>query len=116
MSPDDRFLAKIDRDASGCWLWTGGTVRGGYGQFWLNGKHVYAHRYAYETLVGPIPDGLQVDHLCRTPACVRPSHLQPVTCRENLMRGNTIAAAHAAGRDCGFACNVHRRNPRVMVK
>ena len=59
-----------------------------------------AHRYAYEELVGPIPEGLQLDHLCRNRSCVNPDHLEPVTCRENLRRGETLNAANLAKTHC----------------
>lgn len=65
----------------GCWLWTGHTWLG-YGYY----NRVRAHRLIYTSMVGPIPDGLQVDHLCRVRSCVNPAHLEPVTCRENLRR------------------------------
>jgi len=83
--PEQRFWALVDKTET-CWLWTGTQVRGGYGQFWLDG-HKLAHCYAYETTVGPIPEGLQLDHLCRVTRCVRPSHLEPVTASENVRRG-----------------------------
>ena len=84
-TPEGRFWAKVDRSGS-CWLWLAATSHG-YGTFQSNGKLVRAHRYAYELLVGPIPGGLVIDHLCRTTACVNPEHLEPVTQRENLLRG-----------------------------
>lgn len=85
----DRFWSKVDKAGpGGCWLWTAGTFRHGYGQFMtVKPKKVSAHRWAYEALVGPIPDGLVLDHLCRTPACVNPAHLEPVTTAENTRRG-----------------------------
>lgn len=81
-------------DKSGeCWVWTAapnnrsdGT---GYGRFTVSHKpnrRMLAHRYAYEELVGPIPEGLELDHLCRNTACVRPDHLEPVTMSENRVR------------------------------
>ncbi len=72
-----------------CWLWTGGTNQYGYGIFSLppHEKRHSAHRWLYETVYGTLPDGLQIDHLCRTSACVRLDHLEAVTQRENLMRG-----------------------------
>jgi len=79
----DKFLV-----GDGCWSWVGST-RSGYGVFSIGGKHrrtMAAHRLVYELLVGPIPEGLQIDHLCRNRGCVRPSHLEPVTAAENVRR------------------------------
>lgn len=101
----ERFWPRVDMSGD-CWLWTGPPDRDGYGKFTVTGsQRAFAHRFAYEQLVGPIPDGLQLDHLCRVPACVRPEHLEPVTCRENLLRGKTMAAARAAQTEC------HRGHP-----
>lgn len=69
----------------GCWEWTG-VLSAGYGQIWLDGRMQGAHRVLYEIMVGPIPDGLQIDHLCRNRKCIRPGHLEPVTGSENLRR------------------------------
>lgn len=83
----DRFWAKVDKTET-CWLWTAGSFSRGYGRFTLShGKYVSAHRWAFEHLMGPIPEGLDLDHLCRTPACVNPAHLEPVTHAENVRRG-----------------------------
>jgi len=74
-----------------CWLWIGGRKGGNtaYGQFYVSPtqRHAYAHRVAYEALVGRIPRGLRLDHLCENPPCINPSHLEPVTNSENLRRG-----------------------------
>ena len=88
-------------DASGdCWVWTG-TLSHGYGSLWIPGRiHVFAHRYAYELLVGPIPKGLQIDHRCRNLVCVNPDHLEVVTISENVMRGQGFAARHARKTRC----------------
>jgi len=81
-----RFAAKI-RQQGDCWIWTGSVVRGGYGQFRDEASRmVKAHRWSYEHHIGPVPEGLQLDHLCRTTRCVNPWHLDPVTARENLVR------------------------------
>lgn len=100
MTLEERFWAKVDKDGpNGCWLWTASTNLQGYGQF-FDGKTVLAHRFAYERLVGPIPEGLVTDHLCRTPLCVNPAHLEPVTQRENMLRGETVIAANARKTHC----------------
>lgn len=88
----DRFLEKVVPTTSGCWMWAGGSIKG-YGELGgrnPEGRHtmLYAHRFAYEYFIGPIPRGLHLDHLCRTPLCVNPTHLEPVTRRENTMRGD----------------------------
>lgn len=84
----DRFTAKVRVAESGCWEWTAAHhPKQGYGWFKTNGRMVVAHRFAYEALVGPIPEGLVIDHLCRNPRCVNPSHLEPVTTAENVRRG-----------------------------
>lgn len=86
--PLDRFWPKVDA-TSDCWLWTGHRDDDGYGKFTVvSGQSpMYAHRWSYEFLVGPIPAGLVLDHLCRNPPCTNPDHLEPVTNEENIRRG-----------------------------
>jgi hypothetical protein len=100
----DRFNEKwIPELFSGCWLWTGAQNGNGYGVIGKGGRdrgNEYAHRVSYLHFKGPIPDGLQIDHLCRTRSCVNPDHLELVTCTENLLRGKTVTAAHAAKTHC----------------
>jgi hypothetical protein len=104
MTPDllpPRIEQKIDTEpVAGCWLWTAAINGSGYGIVLWNGRCRLAHRVIYELLVGPFPDGLQADHLCRNRQCVSPWHLEPVTSRVNSMRGETIGAAHAAKTHC----------------
>lgn len=81
-----RFWAKVEKTAT-CWLWVASKNQYGYGSYRLNGRGYLAHRMAYELLRGPIPDGYDLDHLCRIHACVNPDHLEVVTRRENTARG-----------------------------
>jgi hypothetical protein len=84
----ERFFAFVSPEPnSGCWLWCGGLQSRGYGFFCLSdASMVLAHRYSYELARGPVPDGLEVDHLCRLKACVNPEHLEAVTQSENTLR------------------------------
>ncbi len=83
-----------------CWLWTGGIDRYGYGKFRFNGRMAGAHVYAYEFCVGPIPEGLQIDHLCRTRPCQNTDHMELVTSRVNTLRGEGITAKKARQTHC----------------
>lgn len=96
-----RFWAKVQVQDD-CWIWTGAKAGPGekYGYIRVDGKTLRAHRFAYEALVGAIPKGLQLDHLCRVRACVRPDHLEPVTNRENGLRGESFAAQQARRTHC----------------
>lgn len=96
----DRFLAKVRDSESGCWEWTGHIKPNGYGQVTVRGRKFNAHRFAYEAMVGPIPSGLVIDHLCRNRRCLRPEHLDPVTQRTNVLRGEGPAAHNARRSHC----------------
>lgn len=101
MGPTDRFVSKVATTLDdGCWQWTGAVLPSGYGKFSVGRRQMMAHRFSYETFVGAIPDGLQIDHLCRNRGCVKPSHLEAVTARTNLLRGNTTTARNAAVTVC----------------
>jgi hypothetical protein len=114
-SLEERFWSKVDRRGPDeCWPWLGGLFQGtGYGAFWVKTINFGAHRIAYELLVGPIPEGAQLDHLCHNRdstclggpdcphrRCVNPAHLEPTTSAINLMRGDTRAAANASKTHC----------------
>lgn len=75
---------------TGCWLWCGASTSVGYGHTYLDGKHVYVHRYLYETLVDDVEPGLELDHLCCEPSCCNPKHLEPVTNEENVARRDRV--------------------------
>ena len=84
----ERFWAKVEVSDSTCWEWTAGKSRG-YGGFWVGEHVVRAHRFLWEQINGVVPEGLELDHLCRNRRCVNPSHLEIVTHLENVKRGMT---------------------------
>lgn len=98
----ERFLAKVEPEPnSGCWLWSGAVTSNGYGRFGISRRVVrWAHRVAYEHWNGPIPENLQIDHLCRVRSCVNPQHLEAVTCRTNLLRGMGFVGRQARQTHC----------------
>jgi hypothetical protein len=129
VDPVVRFWSKVEK-AETCWLWQASLQEKGYGQFWLDGRMVRAHKYAYFLAYGTWPP--EIDHTCRTRACVNPSHLRSVThlenmadrridvCKRGLHRledGNLYVNAH--GRQCK-ACqldgNERRRKERIALK
>lgn len=89
-----------DDDDTDCWIWTGALNEGGYGIVRVGDSMVPVHRYTYHHLVGDIPEDLELDHLCRNRACANPDHLEPVTHRENVIRGTSPMAAHAHKSHC----------------
>lgn len=100
MTPRERLEAKTERRPDGCWIWTGGCDSSGYGAIKVDGRKVGTHRASYELHVGPIPEGLQIDHLCRVTRCLNPDHLEAVTPRVNTLRSEGIAAREAAQTHC----------------
>lgn len=85
-------LSRYTVDENGCWRWSGAIKENGYGCLSLDGRVRYTHRLAYELWVGPVPDGMQLDHLCRNRACMNPAHLEPVTPSVNVRRGESPGA------------------------
>lgn len=95
-----RFNAKyIPEPNSGCWLWTAAIDRDGYAVLDTTVGH-YAHRYSYTHFKGPIPEGYQIDHLCKTRGCVNPDHLEAVTLTENVNRSSNYIALNRKKTHC----------------
>jgi hypothetical protein len=115
--PCDRVLAGITVTSTGCWHPSQKPRYDGYVAVMdlRDGKRKLkrAHRLVYERLVGPIPDGLELDHLCRNPTCCNPAHLEPVTHRENMLRGETIGARASAVTHCPAGHEYTEMNTRV---
>lgn len=96
-----------------CWIWRGKPGSRGYCYFWYDGKKRLAHRFCYEVFVGPIPEGLVIDHLCRNTICVRGSHLEPVTDRINIARGTAPPARNMVATECSNGHPFNEENTYV---
>ena len=99
----DQFEREVGKDA--CWLWPGGVGKNGYptvGHWAITGKDTTGHRRAYETLIGPVPVGVTLDHLCNTRRCINPWHLQFTTRGANVLRGDGPSARAARQTHCPF--------------
>jgi hypothetical protein len=100
MTVIERFLNKIKVLESGCWEWTGAKIHDGYGKLGINYKTVRAHRFIYEYYFGQLCPELSIDHLCRNRGCVNPLHLEQVTMKVNVLRGDTITARNKMKTHC----------------
>jgi hypothetical protein len=100
----ERLFSRLVIDSSGCLLWTGKLDRKGYGRIWVNGRWRLVHQVAWELQGGPIPPGLELDHVrargCTYKNCASIAHLELVTHQENVLRGDSIAASYAARTHC----------------
>lgn len=95
----DRFLSRVEKTES-CWLWKGFIDRNGYGKFGSTSAMSWAHRASYMLLVGPIPKGLTIDHLCKVKNCVNPLHLRVVTIKENILCSDGVTAKNSVKTHC----------------
>ena len=116
----ERFEAAVIRTPGGCWEWSGAHDDSGYARLGVrrDGRKTTlgAHRLAYELYVGPIPEGLVIDHLCRNPGCVNPDHLEAVTQLENFMRGQHLSAVTARENKCQRGHEFTPENTIIVVK
>lgn len=103
-----RFWAKVNKNGpvhpklkTPCWLWVGARSSG-YGSFGFSGRQWGAHRFAYFQVIGPVKDGLVLDHLCRNRLCCNPDHLEPVTDRTNILRGEGLTAQNKRKTHCKY--------------
>jgi len=123
--PEARFLEKVDKNGpiplhrpelGPCWTWTAAKGKRGYGNFFYGGKVGRAYAFAYEHFVGPLPEGCEeLDHLCRNPSCVNPAHLEPVTHRENVLRGEAPSAVNAAKAYCDRNHEFTKANTYIRI-
>lgn len=109
----ERLLSKVYIDDNDCWIWQGTKNPAGYGKFSIGKGRLPPYRVLWILLRGPIPEGLVLDHLCRNPACCNPDHLEPVTHRENVLRGNSPAAKNARKRYCKWGHKFDESNTYV---
>lgn len=105
----ERFHASYSVAENGCWVWQRPLHSSGYAMFSVDSYPHWAHRVSYELMVGPIPSGLELDHLCRNPPCVNPAHLEPVTHLENVRRGATAQKTHCKNGHEFTAENTYHR-------
>lgn len=110
--PKMRLITKIAAGQGGCWIFTGSLDQKGYGKFTFDGHNIQAHRASYLIFVGNIPNGLQLDHLCRNPRCIRPDHLEPVTPKENIRRSARVARTHCPQGHPYSGDNLRLRQPK----
>ena len=113
-----RFWEKIQFLESGCWEWKGALNSDGYGNFNFDGQINGAHRFAYQAFRSTIPNGYEIDHLCRNPKCVNPSHLEVVTHRENVLRGLAPIACgqfQVAKTHCPYGHDYNEENTYYRV-
>jgi hypothetical protein len=96
----EKLKRKSRIEPNGCWQWIGYIHKSGYGRVRAFGKKTSPHKVAYEVFVGPIQKGIELDHLCRNRACINPAHLEPVSKKENILRGISFSAVNSRKTHC----------------
>ncbi len=109
----NRLKSRIKIKKNGCWIYTRSKNKKGYGRLSAWGKLSLAHRISYIVFKGEIPNGKYLDHLCRNRSCINPNHLEPVTNRENILRGIGIAAINYRKKKCTFGHKFDKKNTLV---
>jgi hypothetical protein len=109
---DDRFWSKVNKTDT-CWLWTASVNHDGYGKFSYKKRTFWVHRLSYLAIIGEIPEGMPLDHLCRVRNCVNPDHLEPVTNKENILRGEGPSAQNAKKTHCPQGHKYNKENTYI---
>lgn len=107
-------MARFTNKTTECWLWLGAIKESGYAQIKLAGRSPMVHRVSYELAKGPIPAGLQLDHLCRVRNCINPDHLEAVTAAENVRRGTSVPGVNARKIHCKRGHQLSGLNLRIV--
>ena len=108
----ERFWSKVDKSGE-CWTWSGSTMRRGYGRIQIGGRVQLAHRVSYELTIGPIPNGMVIDHVCHQPACVKPQHLRVCSQKQNL---ENHSGAYSNSKSGVRGVRWHAKNRQWLVE